>query len=260
MAKFNLIVEFSNRVISIPFKSISSLDNFTVNYDSYKELGDTLSKLLNFSKNINDIYIQNIVSDRKIIRLPIKYSMDDFDVDDVKTVYKQYYKDNHQRIKTTKDGIKNVKHDTILDFIYNVCDITDMDIDKAVDSYFKGSYKKYRDAYFTVKRYGYKVKNRVYSDQEKIDLSKYSSEDEYFQSLMRAASLGKEDEATEELSLQDMNDIKKDFKDLFDGVKSEDKKINESYEWLSLQALSGMSAKELEDLINSYRDNGRGRR
>ena len=246
MADISLVIEYNSGPIIIPFREILGLDNFTVNYDNKEELADALKQILGLKINetVNGAYIQYIVKG-KVSILPIKYSSDDFDLNDLVEVYKNYYKDDHMRIRTTEDGIKFVKHDTISDFMHNVRDVNNIDIDKAVTSFFSGSYKKYRDAYFTVKKYGYKVKLREFSKD--TNLSKYDVEDEYFQSLKREASLGRKshDRVLEELSLRDIEDLKKEFPGLFDGTQKKEK-VNINNERLVLQALTGINIDELE--------------
>ena len=223
MAKVSLVLEFNNRVMTIPFKDISLLDEFTVSCSDKDELTNKLKDVydITITGNIYKADIQYIVNNRKVFYLPIKYSEDDFEIEDLISVYKKYYEDDHTRIKTTEGGIKYVKHDTINAYLHGK-EITNTEIDHVVNSFFKGSYKKYRDAYFTLKRYGYKVKCK--SHLEKIDLSKYDTEDTYFQSLLRAAEMGMEDKAIEELSLQDIEDIINNFPGLFDGAKDENKR------------------------------------
>ena len=256
MSDFRLVLEFKGRVIAIPFKKIENLDAFTVTYDSKKELAEAIKRILgiNIKGMIYEIYIQKVVDDKKLRILPVKYSSDDFDIDDLVNVYKQYYKDDHTRIKTTEGGIKFVKHETIADFMHNVRDVTNMDIDKAVNSFFKGSYRKYRDAYFTVKRCGYKVKLNA---QNNAKLSDYHSEDEYFQFLQRLSSLSndKRDKVIEELSLYDLEDLEKVVPGFFDGTEKQ-KTINIDEERQDLSLLTGISIDELEKQFG----NRRGRR
>lgn len=253
MSDFRLVLEFKGRIIAIPFKKIENLDAFTINYDNKKELAEAIKRILgiNIKGIIYEIYIQKVVDDKKLRILPVKYSSDDFDIDDLVNVYKQYYKDDHTRIKTTEGGIKFVKHDTITNFLHNVRDVTNMDIDKAVDSFFKGSYSKYRDAYFIVKRYGYKVK---LDSQKNAKLSDYYSEDEYFQFLQRLASLDndKRDKVIEELSLYDLEDLEKVIPGYFDGTKRK-KTINIGLERQDLSLLTGISIDELEERFGNRR-------
>ena len=256
MASVSLVLEFDDRVIAIPFRGLEKLDRFTIGYDNKVELFNSLTKLLDFRfkrERVNNIYIQYIVKDKKISILPVKYSQDDFDIDDLKNVYKEYYKDDHTRIKSTTNGIRHVKHETILNYLYNGLEVTNMDIDKAVDSFLKGGYKKYRAAYFTLKKHGYKVKCREMDDE--INISKYDSEDAYFQSLLRTTTMDKEDEVIEELSLHDIDDRKTDFPNLFDGTKNNEE-LDLNTERMVFEELSGISTSELEESINK----GRGRR
>ncbi len=253
MSDFRLILKFKGRVIAIPFKKIENLDAFTVNYDNKKELAEAIKRILGININgmVYDVYIQQVINDKKLSILPVKYSSDDFDIDDLVNVYKQYYKDDHMRIKTTDGGIKFVKHDTINNFLHNVRDVTNMDIDKAVNSFFKGNYRKYRDAYFTVKSYGYIVR---LNSQKSIDISDYHNEDEYFQFLQRIASLSdeKRDRVIEELSLYDLEDLEKMIPGFFDGTKGK-KTINIDEERQALSLLSGIGIDELEERFGNRR-------
>lgn len=273
MSKTCLNIVYKNGVISIPFKGIKNIDMFTIGFNSYKELYERLSKLLNINidfSNIMDIYINYEYKERNkrghtvIKKLPIRLSMDDYDIQDVKRVYAQYYKDNHNRINTTDDGIKNVNHEAIKRFCYNSMDISDNDIDLAVNSYFKGdSYKKYRDAYFLLIQTGYDIKQNVYDRENRTDLSKYSTSDEYFNYLRKYSFEGslEHDKAIELLSLYDMEELR-DMKGLFDGNTPLEKEDDWNLYIMALEELTGMDLDDLRESIKNLgdsqnKDNGR---
>lgn len=266
MNRVSLNIIYENRVLSIPFKDLKSLDMFTINYNSYIELFNVLNKILDLKLDVNkfkDVYISYSYKRRNgkmaTCELPIRLSMDDYDIDDLKKVYADYYKDNHMRILATRDGIRHVKHDAIRTFNARSRDVTDSDIDSAVNSYFDGSYKKYRDAYFTVVKSGYTVKNNEYFDKDnRTDLSKYQTDNEYFNYLRRYANTSDEghDKAIEILSGYDVDELKRNgMNGLFDNEEISKKEDDLEIDTLSIEALSGKSLEELRDLIISYRDN-----
>lgn len=277
MADVYLDIEYREGVISIPFIDLQKADQFTRGFNSYPELYEALNKLLHinikwdkvFDINIRYEYI-NRHNQKVVSRLPIRLSSDDYDIEDLKEVYAKYYKDDHSRILFTTGGIKHVAHDTIKDFLTNVKDITDRDIDLAVNSYFMhGSYKKYRDAYFAVNFAGYDVKEseKEKEDKKNINLGEYSSRDEFLDYLIRYSLIGEDerDKAIEILSLYDLDDLSSEFANLFDGLKNKDekKKINLGEEEVFLCATTGYNIEELRSMVGRARNNyhiGRGRR
>ena len=275
MGKIELVIEYNKGVISIPFADIKSVDQFTMGYDNELELFSNLNNILNLNiKNgqLSNIYLKNSYHARskghklQYQILPVKYSTDDCDLADLQQVYAKYYKDNHTRILAYREGIRYVKHDVIRNYNLNDDKITDIEIDMAVNSYFKdGSYKTYRDAYFRVKGAGYTVKTLPKVETESINktnLSSYDTDDDYLAYLQRYAALGEEeaDKALEELSYLDMEEVEKlanEKHGLFDyldkGSKLNDQ-IDEIDSIMSLEALSGMSIDKLKEVIADYQN------
>lgn len=276
MGVVNLVIKYNKGIISIPFKDIISLDEFTVGYDNPLELLNALNRLLNLDiKNgqLIEIYVDYLYNNKRK-RLPVKYSVDNYDIEDLKIMYAKYYKDNHVRILAYNEGIRYVKHDKIINYNLRCDDITDRDIDLAVIAYFeKAGYKKYRDAYFRLKEAGYKVRiNKLVSEVDRTNLAKYQTDDEYLSYLMRYASIGdrEHDKVIEELSYYDSDDIRMDMNNgeygLFDGINHSTKEddTSELDELITLEAMAGKSVEELIEIVNNYRDGyynrGHGRR
>lgn len=271
MDMIRLTIKDKDRVLSIPFKSIIDVDNFTILFDNYLELVATLNKILNLKiRNVEmvDIYITYAYKKHssdllKTQYLPIKYSHDNYDIQDLERVYADYYKDDYTRIKTTREGIYNVKHEAIFSYISGDSSlITDNDIDMAVKAYFSNySYKKYRDAYFRVTDIGYKVKiNKMDINAKKIDrtnLSKYDMSSTYFNNLANYASIGENEHARvmDELAGYTFEELNHDLNNLdytlFDGMGKKKENIDlDKDDMLALESLTGYDIDTLSRYVN----------
>ena len=284
MADVNLVIKFKHRdkPLTIPFRDLKSLDGFTTGYINDNDLLRELERMFNvdlahfeFERMYITYHYKSIYNKKMMDYLPVMYMEDKFDFEDLKRVYGNYYKEDKSRIKKTYNGIKHVKSNAILAFLYDNADISDRDIELAVLSFLDGSYKKSRDAYFLVKGKGYRVK-RVKDFKEetldRTDFRKYDVQDEYMASLASYGMQGYEEHARamDELAGYDMDEVRHGMVNgsygLFDGEGVADKKATLRKlkdDLLSLEALSGMSMDELMKLVRNYHDDyedGSGRR
>lgn len=276
MAEVKLIIKTEKRVYSIPVNSLSEIDEFSVWYPNKLELGKMLNNILdlniiNFDKV--DIFLSyRYSSNSKVSYLPIKYSSDNYNCDSVKETYAKYYKDDHSRIKTNTSGIRNVGHQVIREYIQGTKEITNNEIDMAINSYFNGAgYKKYRDSYFVLKDANYKVKiDKLKEDEQNIDrtnLSTYAVANPYLSGLKRYAALGEEEHAKvmDTLAGYDMDELNRVTKNnnygLFDGegilTKRNDREI-EHDEAMQLESITSKRLQELKELLNEYYQSKKG--
>lgn len=260
MNKVSLNIVYDNGVIEIPFKSIKSIDMFTIMFNNNKDLYEKLKEILNLNiewDKIREIYISYEYDSRYnsdyivVEELPLRFSQDDYDIEDLKKVYSQYYKDNYMRILATKNGIRHVNHDKIRKFTAKSDNVSDNDIDMAVNAYFKGdSYKKYRDAYYLLIKHGYSVKKNI-DKQHRTNLGEFMTDNEYFEYLRSYATKGDNeyDRVIEKLSYEDIDSTK----GLFDGNS---RFRNDLDTELTIQALEALTGKNLDDLRNLFIDLG----
>ena len=250
MGKVSLVINDNGRIISIPFKDINSLDEFTVYYDNYLELVASLNELLDLG--IEDIINTNVRCSYRYktrsykylqdnlyayVDLPIKYRIDNFNFNSVRDMYAKFYKDDHERIMMVKDGIRNVSTNAIKSYLAGN-DISDRDIDIVVKAYFNGSYKKYRNAYYLLTRMGYKVKIDNLSKGSKQELI-YNKDQEIINELLLRVKNGN-------MSNEEMLDYlanNYDIEELSKMFKKE--KREEKEEMLALEALTGQKYNEL---------------
>lgn len=268
-------------IVSIPFPNIKSCDEFTVGYQNNIELANTLARILNFNigdKKIVDVYLeysyQSRMSDRIITKqLPVKYSCDNFDFDDLRLVFAKFYQDDRDRI-FEEDGIRNVQSSVMRDYINKrTTTITDTSIQITVNSYLKNNYKANRDAYFLLKQNGYSVKiNEVFVEnyQTPNGLGPIDMKSGYFNYLKKYASQGQEEmaEVMDEIQRYDVEELREEIGisgyDNFDTIRknSYQQKYSGDDELLELEGLTGKSIDELKELLEIYKNevkNGRSR-
>ena len=278
MGNVKLIIKSEGRVISIPIKSLMDIDSFTVWYDNPQELARMLNSILDLKiKNINkvDISIAYRFSDVSDFRyLPVKYKSDNYNCDDVKKQYARYFKDDHRRIKTTINGIRNVGHTAILDYIRGFKEISNDAIDMAINSYFNGAgFKKYRDSYFTLKQANYPVKidklEETKASSDRTNLSDYEMSSAYLEGLQEYSLQGSEEHAKAMdilagYNLEELRSMAKNTdKALFDGegvkTKPNEKEL-EHEEAMHLESITGKRLQELKELLNEYYKSKKGHR
>jgi len=280
--KLNVI--YDNMIVSIPFKSILNIDEFTKRFAHPLEICTCINRLYDLGIDKKYFVDTNISYDHRkrdgsiaSRELPVVFYSDNYDFDSVKDMYVQFFKDDRTRLREWKYGVRNVKKHRLLDdYVFGRSDrISDSEIESVIDAYFSGSsYLKYRDAYFSLIENGYDVIiNENNLDEIKpllrTDLSYYDSEDTYFQSLINMSKLGEDeaDKVIEILSLHDLEEIKKGIDGsrgtLFDGNMrdiSNKQDIDLIYEndRMALECFTGMRIDELKEL-SLYKKIGRRR-
>ena len=105
MKTVKLVVAYNNRTLSIPFKSIALIDDFTTYYDSLYDLGIALNEILDlklYDQRITKIYIcKTTTKEESNIEyneyLPIRYSFDKYDPKSVEEAFIDYIH-HHQEL------------------------------------------------------------------------------------------------------------------------------------------------------------------
>ena len=269
MDKVILNVAYRNGIkINIPFKKMILLDEFTELFDNTIELGNKLIRILGLDILENSVlggcviyYKEDRENEEKIeIVKPIKYSSDEYKLDDVKDAYCKFFMDDRNRIKRKEYGLCYVGHNAINNFVNGVSNsITDFDIRRAVDSYFENSYLKHRDAYFTLKKEDYITSKNVKETKsfERKDLNSFDVSFEYFKYLKDYANLGEEEyaKAMDILSGYDMDEISRNMFNgkygIFDGIGQNTTSTDYEdcrYLAIALEKLSGYRLQQIIDM------------
>ena len=260
----SLCIVTYNGLIKIPFKSLQELDLFTVRYADENELINGFNELLKLSilpKDVINVYVYHeyqVGKNENSFRdsyLPVKYIGDNYDLDSLKDGFIYYLQQDHNRVKDF--GVKKIKTAAMREFVLGNENLSDFDIKVAVDKYFEGAkYGIFRNVYFKLKQRKVKVsKNRVKREEDKMidrNLSRFSSDNEFYQHLLEYASRGPEEsnKVVEELSKFDLEELSMMLKNphygLFDGVV---KNSNVSLDEVNGQTQSKFDA-FLEDLYD----------
>ena len=273
MDRVVLIVSYGNGIIiKIPFKNLKDLDEFTINFNNIFDLGITLIRILNLDVSENAIlggtisYLKKDTKSGKLIEIdkPIKYNIDDYELNSLKDTYCKFFIDDRNRIKNKDFGLCNVEHSTIKNFVLGkTISITDLDIQKAVNAYFTEGYLKYRDAYFNLKKEGYIIPRIKVQEKNNVknNLNSFDTENEYFAYLQNYANIGEEKyaKAMDILSGYDSDEIRHDMINgqygVFDGtIQNSIYEDTDKYRYiaLALEKLSGHSLQELIDMNDFY--------
>ena len=268
--EYTLIIDCDQGRINIPFPNIKFLDEFTMLFDNGQQLFSFLNRALKIDvdrENLFGMHIQHTFTRKneehtKVTeKLDLKYASDNYDKDSVFNTYTKFLCDDKKRI-LEEQGFRNVAHIKIVGFVKFNAELSDRDVYLAARAYFnaKSNYRVYRDAYFTLKRAGYKVKiNQVKEwSYDKTNLNNYNVNDEYLESLVNGVRLGYVDidEAMEELSEMDLEELKRKLQNskygLFDGmgVKASD----EVYDMDRMLALMRLSGNDYQKLLATVVD------
>lgn len=268
MKNVRLVVVYNRRTISIPFKNIDSIDEFTVYYDTSKDIGLVLNKILYLNQkdsSVKKIYIiKEAERYNKIEYLPVKYSFDNFQYDSVVNNYIDYLIKHEDLL---------FKHGTALNKItnnymqkHNKTSLNENDIERIAQLYLKNTDTKYnynrlRLAYYLLIKEGYKIDIKSLKKENKsinrTDLTKYNPQDDFFEYLIRYSKMGDEEKANamDFLAGESIDKIDKKMSNpdysLFDNREIANK-IDYGDEALILEALTNMTLQELIDAVNKY--------
>ena len=278
MKTVKLVVAYKNRTISIPFKNIALIDDFTTFYDNADDIGTALNEIL--SLNLNDTRISRIYICRTTKKegsnyeyneiLPVRYSFDKYIQGSVEENYIDYIL-KHQELLFESHTPLNIimnNYTKKYDKVY----LNEFDITRIATLYLKSdkgtyNYERMRAAYFTLLKNGYKIKiqkNTSNNPYNRTDLTKYNSRDEFFEYLAYYSTLGEEEKAKtiEFLSGESLENIDRNMSNpnygLFD---TKDIKYREDYhdDALLLQALTNMPTEDLIAFINDYQNITKGK-
>lgn len=198
-----LFIETYKNNIAIPFPSLKDLDNYTVNFSGLGELLGTFDRI--FDIDIRNMEVQNVyISYRYLdsknenynyLQLPIKYRDDNYNEKGLKHSFISYLQGDYERLR-----LFDIRYmPKIRQYFSDKGTLNDRDIELAVNSYFKdNSYKKRRDVYFKLVNAGEKVKIDNYREKKfsgNDNLFQFDVRNDYFNSLVSYARLGKEEYA-----------------------------------------------------------------
>lgn len=251
--------------IEIPFISLESLDEFTVRYENRDELLNSLFSMLDIHVDkvrVIDVYVYYEYVKNEKIRdktTRVKYSKNNFNKKRVVDYLKEFLNRNHEMIKYC--GVRKIGTSGIRDYLDGYRDIEKYEIEDAVDKYFdKAPYGVYRKNYFflidngvnpTINRVNRKDKTTI-----SREISKFHSDDEYIQSILRSAQSDEDfDKIYEELSKIELEELKKLLTNphfgLFDGDGN-----NKPYtleDLYDLEQCTGMDIDNLCDYVSRFK-------
>lgn len=254
-----LNIETKNGLVMIPFLGLKELDYFTIGFENDEQLITSLSKMLDLSLNVEDVFRIYITGNRykdtkNSSLLCIKYREDNYNIESLKEMFSLYLKQDHRRIKNC--DIRFVVTKGMVDFIGGKS-ISDHDIDCAVDAFLKKDYKKQRDVYFMIKDFAsIRVDKLGKVERSRTELNMLDAEEDSFvQNLIECASRGEDvDRILDEMALIDLEDISRVLsgskKDIFDGLTDEE--VEDLEDVYSLEALTGMSLEEIKKFQTGY--------
>ena len=255
------IITINDEDINVPFVKLQELDGYTILFNNQKELVEKLISLLEIpvdSTQVRHVLVECTPINKngkpyKAKYLPIKYSGDNYDSNNLKKVFVDYLLEDYDRIK--EFDIRHISSKPIQDYLYGNGTLTPYNIYHAVESYFeRDSYCKKRDVYFTLKKNKRKVYIREVDDihlREKNPLLKASFDDEYLDSLARYARQGEEeyDYVMDIIAGSDIEDLERKTIDKHYGV------VDAVYDSMKdditkLELFTRRSIYELRDIAN----------
>ena len=274
MGKVKLVVVYEGRTISIPFKNVALIDEFTTYYDNLDDIGLVLNEILDLRLNnvsIKNAYIIQTTQKDELSReyteyLPIRYSFDNFDYDSVMKNYIEYLLRNEYLLHEKNTPLSKITDNYMRK--YSKIYLNESDIQKIGMLYLNNSsgtysYDRFRLAYFTLLRNGYKVemqlKPEVGNLVDRTDLTKYNPKDEFFEYLIKYSKIGDDEKtyAMDILASESIDDMEKNMYNRDYGL-FDNKHINFKRDFgddaLLLQALTNMTIQELIDVINNYQN------
>lgn len=264
-----LKIDVYGDIIEIPFLDLETVDLFTVRYKNQDDLVVALNEMLGLSikpKDVKVVYIYHEYVSRKNLHKSrndvVKYSCDNFDMKTLPDAYFSYLNQDHNRI--FKSGVYDISSKAMTEFKYHNVPLTEFGLKDAIRKYFVNApYRTYRKVYYKIKGFVSVNKNKVERENDELlerNLSKFSSNDEYVQYLLRYAMESDENYSNvmEELSKIESDDLKKILNNphfgLFDGVNNEKKySLEDLYD---LQKYTGMDIDDLMEVVSKKRKKG----
>lgn len=263
--KVILKIKTHDGMIEIPFISLELLDEFTVRYENRDELVNSLFSMVNIhidKERVIDVYVYYEYMKNEKIRYKttkVKYSQHNFNKERVVAGLKEFLNNNHDMIQYT--GVRKIRSKGMNEFLKGYRDIEKYELNYAVDEYFKGApYGVYRKNYFFLvdNKFNLTVDRVSKKDKTAIsrEISKFHSDDEYVQSILRSARNDEDfDKIYEELSKIELEELKEILTNphfgLFDGEGN-----NKPYtleDLYDLEQCTGMDIDNLCDYVSNFR-------
>lgn len=218
---YQLVITYANGKEEIYLNSkgkILNIDEFTSNFVNEEDILNYLEEEKGrkvSSIKINYQYEKQNVQTKK--NLPILYNTDLFIESSVEDLFLKYLKSNKKEqrkfIAMLYPVINDGNHDNLLEEVKK-------ELTTEVEKYFKNaSYRKYRDAYFTLKNSGIKVRCKASKEKEikkeKQDMEKHLSNFySDFEDINHALETKDMDEVFAVCDLDDLHKIKSYVKEL----------------------------------------------
>ena len=173
-----LVMEFDDKIIYIPFKSLKDIDEYTTGFDNQLELVAATKDIIGLdipNEEILDAYlsedIDKIDDDMQEFNnryLSIKYQKDDYDKSDLEKTFIKYVSNNINDAFKEFNGLKNIYDNYISKYLTNR-NIADRDTMKIALLYLGDNHKRYKECYFILKNKKIKIKtkekNIVYNEE-----------------------------------------------------------------------------------------------
>lgn len=149
--KISLKLIIDGEIIKIDFPSLEALDGFTVNFNNKEDLSYFI---FDDENRINDVKVEYTYKkvnreETATVNLEVKYSDDNYDVEDLKQVFEDYIYKNPNKIKNTNFNFKY--------FIRDLEETNYYEISKSylhiiINRMFSRGYKTIRNIYFELKK------------------------------------------------------------------------------------------------------------
>lgn len=257
-------------IVTIPFKNIKSVDQFTIIYDDIDQLVGSIIDVLKLPLSVYDVNSVYLTYDKYNMGLnvetcmPIKYSGDNFNFESLKDAFAKYIQNDQSRILST--DMKYVKGYELSRYFERGY-LDNYEISRAVNAFFSenAGYKRRRDMYFFIKESDEGIPVKIDSVDFEIDIkgglksfSTYGGgeEDDYLSYLLEFAQRGEKEleiamDAISQFDLEDLERLRKNNSfGIVDGVR-DDSILMERQKTL-LAVTTGMSIEKLRLSCNSF--------
>ena len=168
MKDIYLVMEFDNRHIYLPFKSLEAVDEYTIGFDNPLELVATTKDIIGLdipNEEILDAYlasdISNIEDDMQEFKeryLSIKYRRDNYDKYDLEKQFISYINYNlKNNVFKEFSGLENVYNNYLNRYVKDR-ELKEKDVMRIALLYLGSNYKRYKECYYILKDKKYKIK------------------------------------------------------------------------------------------------------
>ena len=253
---YSIIIDSTDGLISIPFKNLEQIDNFTAHFENSKTIAITLIDVFNLNikkENVRHISVnKNFQIKGKEINknLPIILSNDIYDEEKIKKVIvdfiiKEEARECLEMIETIHYSIVGLNTLSGESFKNNILYHLD-----------KITYEELRKAYFILKTHGYYVPKEIPNTFKTIDIQDLNIVDNYLSHLITSLNQADEETASkiiEELASYDLEYLKETLphnqKPVIDGLIETENTPNIKEIIRYLEMVNNLSIEEQAKLI-----------